>query len=100
MLSGVNAERSGGKIVRAGVDGAHSGHNPNQVEPGADPTPASAAENAAPMIQPARGRKGGGHLGHGNGHHQREQARQRPANPDACASYRTPTHVKRSDASS
>ena len=61
------------QVVRADVDGGGDEHEARQVEPGGRPAPPLAAEDRAPVIEPAGGRKRGRDLGHAQRDDQRER---------------------------
>ena len=78
----VEAQRN---VEEEGCAVADTGDDPDRaddVEPAGHPAPARTAEVVRPTSRAARGRIGGGELGHREGHHQDQGAQDRPSERD------------------
>ena len=86
------------KIVGPGIHGGDDRNQADEIEPSRGPAPAPATENRSPMVESARGWKGGGDLRHAQGHDQRKGAEQRPTQTDGRAPHPAKTELKRGNA--
>ena len=88
-----------GKVERrADVDGAQHGDQAEQVHPGGDPADEAVAEDRAPVVKPARRRKGRGDLRHRQREHARHNAAGDPADAKSGAADRRDALRERVDA--
>jgi hypothetical protein len=76
------------RLVRADVDRRGDEHEAGQVEPRGRPAPALAAEDRAPVVEAAGGRKRRRDLGHAQRDDQRERDADRPHDAGRRAAHR------------